>query len=92
FVLLGISPEGTQAVYRIGESSTNIVTPLMPYLPFVLATTHRYVPRAGVGTLISLMLPYAGAFLVSWTLLMLLYVFTGWPLGPGVHLRLPIGP
>ena len=89
FVLLGFTPEGTMAVYRIGESSTNIITPLMPYLPFVLATTHRYVPKAGIGTLISLMLPYATAFLISWTLLLLAYVFFNWPIGPGMWLRLP---
>ncbi|MEO5618328.1 MAG: AbgT family transporter [Candidatus Eisenbacteria bacterium] len=91
FVLLGFTPEGTQAVYRVGESSTNIITPLMPYLPFVLASTHRYAPRAGIGTLISLMLPYAAAFLLLWTLLLLAYVFFGWPIGPGVWLRLPQG-
>ena len=88
FVLLGFTPEATQCFYRVGESSTNIVTPLMPYLPFILATSQRWVPKAGTGTLLSLMIPYAIAFLVLWTLLMLAYVFFGWPIGPGVGIRL----
>jgi len=89
FVLLGFTPEATQMVFRIGDSTTNIVTPLMPYMPFVLASVQRYAPRAGTGTLISMMLPYTVAFLVFWTVLMLVYVFAGWPIGPGVGLRLP---
>ena len=89
FALLGFSPEGTQAVYRIGESATNIVTPLLPYMPFVLAAVQRYAPRAGVGTLISLMLPYSVVFLVTWTALVLAFYLFGWDTGPGVGLRLP---
>ncbi len=89
FVLLGFTPEATQVVFRIGDSSTNIITPLMPYMPFVLASVQRYLPRAGTGTLISLMLPYTAAFLVLWTVLMLVWVLAGWPIGPGVGLRLP---
>jgi aminobenzoyl-glutamate transport protein len=88
FVLLGFTPEATQCFYRVGESATNIVTPLMPYLPFVLASAQRYVPKAGTGTILSLMLPYATAFLLFWTLLALAYIFFHWPIGPGVGLRL----
>ncbi len=88
FALLGFSPEGTQAVYRVGESATNIVTPLLPYMPFVLAAAQRYDRKAGTGTLISLMLPYAIAFLATWMGLLLLFYTLGWDIGPGVKMRL----
>lgn len=89
FVLLGFTPEGTQAIYRVGDSSTNIVTPLMPYMPFILATVQRYDQRAGMGTVIALMIPYSVSFLVMWTALLLGWDALGWPIGPGVgiHLR-----
>ncbi|MFP6632237.1 MAG: AbgT family transporter [Planctomycetota bacterium] len=80
---LGITPELTQAAYRVGDSSTNIVTPLMPYFPLVVAFSQRYVKKTGVGTLISLMLPYSLAFLVLWTGFLLLYWGLGFPLGIG---------
>ncbi len=92
FVLLGFTPEGTQMIYRVGDSSTNIVTPLMPYLPFVLATVQRYEPRAGIGTVISLMIPYSIAFLAMWTALLLGWDALGWPIGPGVWMHLPKQP
>jgi aminobenzoyl-glutamate transport protein len=78
---LGLSPELTQAAYRIGDSSTNIITPLMPYFPLVLTYVRRWVKGAGIGTLISLMLPYSIAFLVSWTALLVLFQAAGLPLG-----------
>ena len=81
-MLNGISPEVTQTAYRIGDSSTNIITPLMPYFPLVVALIQRYVKNAGVGTLLALMLPYSLAFLVVWSLLLALWVGFGWPLGP----------
>jgi len=82
FMQLGLSPELTQVAYRIGDSSTNVVTPLNPYLVILLVLAQRYVPRAGLGTLVALMLPYSIAFLVTWTLLLLAWVALGWPLGP----------
>lgn len=88
FGLLGYSPEGTQVVFRIGDSFVNIITPLMPYVPFVLATMRRYDPAAGVGSLMSMMLPYSVVFFVLWTALLLVYLWTGWPIGPGVGLLL----
>jgi aminobenzoyl-glutamate transport protein len=88
FMLLGFSPEATQCVFRIGESATNIVTPLMPYVPFVLATIHRYDPRAGIGTLMTLMMPFALSFLLGWTALLLVFYTLHWPTGPGVFIRL----
>ncbi len=88
FVLLGFTPEGTQVVYRIGDSTTNIITPLMPYMPFILAYVKRYDPKAGIGTVIAMMIPYSVAFLVTWMLLLLLWGAMGWPIGPGVSLYL----
>jgi aminobenzoyl-glutamate transport protein len=70
---VGVAPELTQAAYRVGDSSTNIITPLMPYFPLVVAFCQRYVRRAGIGTLASLMLPYSVTFLVTWTLYLLAY-------------------
>ena len=78
---LGISPDLTQAAYRIGDSSTNIITPLMPYFPLVVVFCQRYVKDSGIGTVLSMMLPYAVTFLVVWTLFLLAYWAAGLPLG-----------
>ncbi len=80
---LGYSPEFTQAAYRVGDSSTNIITPLMPYFPLVVAFAQRYVKKTGIGTLTSLMLPYSICFLVAWTGFLLLWWVLGVPLGIG---------
>lgn len=88
FTLLGFTPEATQVVFRVGDSSTNIITPLMPYLPFVLTAAQRYVPRAGTGTIITMMLPYSVVFIVMWTALLLAFYALGWDIGPGVGMRL----
>lgn len=78
---LGISPDLTQAAYRVGDSSTNIITPLMPYFPLVVVYCQRYVKDTGIGTLTALMLPYSLSFLVLWSAFLLLYSFVGMPLG-----------
>ena len=78
---LGISPDLTQAAYRVGDSSTNIITPLMPYFPLVVVYCQRYVKNTGIGTLTAMMLPYSMWFLVTWTIFLLLYAATGLPLG-----------
>jgi aminobenzoyl-glutamate transport protein len=78
---LGISPELTQAAYRVGDSTTNIITPLMPYFPLVVAYSQRYVKKAGIGTLTSTMLPYSMAFIVLWSGFLLLFWALGIPLG-----------
>ncbi len=77
----GISPELTQAAYRVGDSTTNIITPMMPYFPLVVVYCQRYVKHAGVGTLGSLMLPYSVSFLLLWTAFLLGYWTLGLPLG-----------
>lgn len=78
---LGISPDLAQAAYRVGDSSTNIITPLMPYFPLVVVFCQRYVTSAGIGTLTAMMLPYSVTFLIVWTLFLLLYWAVGIPLG-----------
>jgi aminobenzoyl-glutamate transport protein len=83
---VGKSPESVQALYRVGDSVTNVVTPLNFYFPLLLAAAHRYVPSAGLGTLIACMTPYSLAFLAGWTGLLVIWITLGWPLGPGVPL------
>ena len=78
---VNLAPELTQAAYRIGDSTTNIITPLMPYFPLVVVFCQRYVRNAGIGTLVSMMLPYSIVFLVVWTLFLLLFWALGIPLG-----------
>ncbi len=82
-MIMGFSPEATQAAYRIGDSITNIITPLMPYLPLIIAFAQKYEPRIGLGTLLTLMLPYSAAFGVGWMILLSVWLLLGIPLGPG---------
>jgi len=83
FMLLGYSPELTQAAYRIGDSVANIITPLMSYFPLVVAFAQRYDKKAGIGTVMATMMPYSLAFFVFWTLLLIVWYVLGLPLGPG---------
>ena len=78
---LGLSPELTQAAYRVGDSTTNIITPLMPYFPLVVVYAQRYVKSTGIGTLVSIMLPYSVTFLACWTVFLIAYWLLGIPLG-----------
>jgi aminobenzoyl-glutamate transport protein len=81
---VGYSPEVIQAAYRIGDSTTNIITPMMSYFGIIYAFACRYDRKLGIGTLISTMLPYTIAFLLGWTVLFYLWVFVaGLPVGPG---------
>ncbi|HAD64174.1 MAG TPA: aminobenzoyl-glutamate transporter, partial [Alcanivorax sp.] len=82
-MLVGIDPEATQAAYRVGDSSTNIITPLMPYFALVLGFARRYRSDTGIGTLIALMLPYSLALLAGWSVLLGVWIGFGWPLGAG---------
>lgn len=88
FMLVGYSPELVQAAFRVGDSVTNIVTPLMSYFPLILTFAQRYEPRAGLGTLIALMVPYSVAFLAAWLLLTVVWIALGLPVGPGAPLYL----
>jgi aminobenzoyl-glutamate transport protein len=86
---LGVSPDLTQAAFRVGDSATNIVTPLMPYFPLVVVFCQRYVKATGIGTLLALMLPYSVVLLVTWTLLLLGFWALDVPLGLGASYRYP---
>jgi len=82
FMQVGVSPELTQAAYRVGDSITNAVAPLNPYQVIVLMLVQRYLRQAGIGTLVATMLPYTVALGVVWTALLALWVALGLPLGP----------
>ena len=84
FLLLGLAPEATQMAYRIGDSTTNIISPLMPYFGVVIAFIHHYSKNLGSGTVIALMLPYSITLLLGWTIVLAIWLFLDWPLGPGV--------
>jgi len=83
---LGYSPELAQASYRVGDSITNVITPLNPYFAIIIGVCQRYVPNMGLGTLISSMLPYSIAFGIVWTIVLMAWYSFGLPLGPGAGL------
>ena len=83
FYRLGVAPQTVLAAYRVGDSPVNVITPLMVYLPFVVTIAQRYQKKAGLGTIVALMLPYTLAIAVVWIVLFLLWVVLGIPLGPG---------
>lgn len=85
---VGYTPEFTQVAYRIGDSTTNIISPLMSYFAMIIAFANKYDEDLGIGTLISTMLPYSMAFLVSWTLLLIGWFVLGLPIGPEAFIRL----
>lgn len=81
---VGYSPEVIQAAYRIGDSTTNTVTPMMSYFGLILAMATRYKRNLGIGTMVATMLPYCIAMIICWTALFYIWVFLlGWPVGPG---------
>lgn len=88
-MLAGISPEATQVAYRVGDSSTNIITPLMPYFGVVVAFAQKYDRNIGIGTIIATMLPYSIALLLSWSLLLAGWIMLDLPLGPGATIFMP---
>lgn len=88
FMLLGYEPAFTQLAYRIGDSAAAVLTPLNPYFIIVLGFMQRYDSRAGIGTMVSLMLPYAFFVLVSWIVFFLIWALLGLPIGPGVDIHL----
>ena len=88
FMLLGYAPELTQAAYRIGDSVTNIITPILSNFVTIIIFAQRHDKDAGMGTLISTMLPYSIVFLIGWILLLIGWMLLGLPLGPGAQLML----
>jgi aminobenzoyl-glutamate transport protein len=88
FMLLGYSPELVQATYRVGDSVTNVISPLMSYFPLVVAFMKRYDDKAGIGTVAATMIPYSVAFFLVWTVLLIAWFLLGLPVGPGAPLML----
>ena len=89
FMQLGISPELTQAAYRVGDSVTNVITPFNPYMVIIVANIQRFAPQAGLGSVVALMLPYAVGFGAVWMVILAVWVLSGLPLGPGGGLTYP---
>ncbi len=89
---VGISPELTQAAYRVGDSFTNVISPMNPYMVIILAFMQRYLPRAGLGTLVAGMLPYSVVFGIVWIVMIFLWMASGLPLGPGGDLWISVSP
>ena len=90
-MLLGVSPDGATAVYRVGDSATNIITPLMVYFPLILVFARRWVGNFGLGSLTAIMLPYSVWMLISGILLVVGWTFLGFDLGPGAPMAVTLG-
>jgi aminobenzoyl-glutamate transport protein len=88
FVRLGVPAQTLFAAYRVGDSPINTLTPLMVYFPVIVTFAQRYQKKAGVGTIVALMIPYAAVILIAWLILLLLWFILGIPLGPGYPVRL----
>jgi aminobenzoyl-glutamate transport protein len=86
FMLLGYSPELTQVAYRVGDSVTNIISPMMSYFALIIAFFQRYEPKAGLGTVVAVMLPYSLSLMAGWTLLFAIWLALGLPIGPDAPL------
>jgi len=88
FLRLDVAPQTVLAAYRVGDSPTNVLTPLMVYFPFIVTIARRYDKEAGIGSIIALMIPYAAIIMVAWIALFVVWIALGIPLGPGspVHL------
>jgi aminobenzoyl-glutamate transport protein len=91
FMIMGYSPELSQVVYRIGDSVTNVISPMMSFFALIIAFIQKYDPKAGIGTIIATMVPYSIAFLLVWILLLVAWLLLGLPLGPdaGILYSLP---
>ena len=88
FIRLGVAPQTVLAAYRVGDSPMNVLTPLMAYFPLIVVFVKRYKKNAGIGTVVSMMLPYVIVLSVAWTLFFIAWYLIGIPLGPGspVHI------
>ena len=88
FMFLGYTPELTQVIYRIGDSVTNIISPMMSFFALIIVYFQKYDEKSGIGTLVATMLPYSVVFFIGWVILLIGWLLLGLPLGPGsaVHL------
>ena len=91
FMKLGYSPELCQLAYRIGDSYTNIITPLMTYFAVIITFAQRYDKKASIGTITATMIPYSVMFLIGWTLLLVVWLLIGLPIGPGIGIEYIVG-
>ncbi len=92
FMIMGYSPELSQVVYRIGDSVTNVISPMMSFFALIIAFVQKYDSKAGIGTIIAAMVPYSITFLIFWIILLVIWLTLGIPLGPDalIHYTLPI--
>ena len=92
FMIMGYSPELSQVVFRIGDSVTNVISPMMSFFALIIAFFQKYEPKTGIGTIVAAMLPYTLVFLVVWILLLIVWLLVGLPLGPGagIHYQIPL--
>ncbi len=89
FMILGYSPELVQNTYRIGDSVTNIISPMLAYFALIVAFFQRYDKRAGIGTIVATMLPYTFFFFIIWAIILIVWLTLGWPVGPDSGLYYP---
>ncbi len=82
FMLMGFSPETTQMIYRVGDSITNIITPLLPYFPIVIVFAKKFDPEMNFGRLLANLMPYSIAFFITWGIFLLIWLLLGMPPGP----------
>jgi len=87
FMFMGYSPELSQVVYRIGDSVTNIISPMMSFFALIIAFVQKYDKKAGIGTIIATMIPYSIAFFIVWSILLIAWISLGIPLGPGAGIH-----
>ena len=83
FALIGYEPAFTQAAFRVGDSATQVITPMNPYMIVLLGMLRKYEPEAGLGTLMARMLPFVIPFWVVWTVILAVFFFFDLPIGPG---------
>ena len=89
FMLLGYYPAITQAAFRIGDSVTNVITPMMSYFALIVAFAQKYDEKAGLGTIIATMLPYSVFLTIAWIVLLVVWMLIGLPIGPGAPIYMP---
>ena len=88
FMFLGYTPELTQVIYRIGDSVTNIISPMMSFFALIIVYFQKYDEKSGIGTLVATMLPYSIVFFIGWVILLIIWLLTGLPLGPGAGIHI----
>lgn len=89
FMILGYHPGLTQAAFRIGDSVTNVITPMMSYFALIVTYAQNYDEKNGIGTIISLMIPYTVVFMLVWAVMMSIWMLLGIPVGVDGPIHLP---